>query len=85
MNLMKLTSLDPYGNAAVRENKETRASSGPIYGNLNTSRPQRQEFDEPDVNAGCKQTPISIKRRQQSPMQPVCEQPVTEKLEGSRF
>ncbi|KAH7267005.1 uncharacterized protein BKA55DRAFT_589491 [Fusarium redolens] len=61
---------DPYGNAAVRENKETRASSGPIYGNLNTSRPQRQEFDEPDVNAGCKQTPISIKRRQQSPMQP---------------
>lgn len=82
---MKLTSLDSYGNSALRESKQTQVASVPMYGNLHASSPKRQEFYDSYINSSCKETPISIKRTQQSPMQPVCEQPATEKLEDNRF
>ncbi|RBR02674.1 hypothetical protein FVER53263_08092 [Fusarium verticillioides] len=44
--------------------------------NGNSALREKQQIQE---------TPISIKRTQQSPMQPVSEQPATEKLEDSRF
>ncbi|SCN75406.1 uncharacterized protein FFB20_04841 [Fusarium fujikuroi] len=75
---------DSYGNSALPESKQTQVASVPMYGNLHASSPKRQEFYDSDINSSCKETPISIKRTQQSPMQPVCEQPATEKLEDNR-
>ncbi|KAH7172457.1 hypothetical protein DER46DRAFT_623186 [Fusarium sp. MPI-SDFR-AT-0072] len=62
---------DSYGSSAIRENKQTQAVSVPMHGNLHASSPQRQEFYDSDINSSCKENPISIKRTQQSPMQPV--------------